>query len=92
MNYQLVLQWPTSSIDDCDAIVEIEDALTKGLVAVDGDDIGSGEVNIFIHTDDPIRTFEEVRFVLGLRTIWSDIRVAYRALRRRTTRSFGREA
>lgn len=31
---------------------------------IDGHDIGSGEVNVFIHTNHPIDTFEEVKLVL----------------------------
>jgi hypothetical protein len=58
MKYQLALQWPASSIKDCDAMIEIEDTLTNHLsknCEVDGHDVGSGEVNIFIHTDNPTR-------------------------------------
>lgn len=50
MKYQLVLQWPASSIKDYDAMIEAENALIENLSAandVDGHDVGSGEVNIF---------------------------------------------
>lgn len=81
MKYQLVLQWPASSIKDYDAMIEIEDALVENLSAandVDGHDAGSGEVNIFIRTDDPKRAFNEVKAILGTRDFWVDARVAYR--------------
>jgi len=81
MKYQLVLQWPASSIKDYDAIIEIENALGENLSAandVDGHDAGSGEVNIFIRTDEPKRAFNEVKAVLGTRDFWVDARVAYR--------------
>jgi hypothetical protein len=81
MTYQLVLQWPASSITDYDAMIEIENALVKNLSDaddVDGHDAGSGEVNIFIGTDDPKRAFNEVKAILGTRDLWADARVAYR--------------
>ncbi len=81
MKYQLVLQWPASSIKDYDAMIEVENALVEKLSEandVDGHDAGSGEVNIFIRTDDPKRAFNEVKAVLGTRDFWVDARVAYR--------------
>lgn len=81
MKYQLVLQWPATSIRDFDAMVEVEDALIDGLSTaseVDGHDAGSGEVNIFVRTDDPNRAFEEVNAILGSCDFWIDARVAYR--------------
>jgi hypothetical protein len=85
MKYQLVLQWPASSIKDYDAMIEVEDALIERLTEgseVDGHDAGSGEVNIFIRTDDPSRAFNEVKRVLGSRDFWVDARVAYREVAR----------
>lgn len=81
MKYQLVLQWPASSINDYDAMIEVEDALIEKLSEandVDGHDAGSSEVNIFIRTDDPKRAFNEVKAILGSRDFWVDARVAYR--------------
>jgi len=83
MKYQLVLQWPASSIKDYDAMIAIENVLLEKLSSsseIDGHDAGSGEVNIFIHTDDPQRAFAEVKAVLGSRDFWIDARVAYREL------------
>ena len=83
MNYQLVLQWPASSIKDYDTMIEIEDALIEKLSKahdVNGHDAGSGEVNIFIHTDDPKRAFTEAKAVLGTRDFWVDAKVAYREM------------
>jgi hypothetical protein len=81
MKYQLVLQWPASSIKDYDAVVEIENVLEAALTGdceIDGHVAGSGEVNIFILTDDPIGLFEEIRAALGSHDFWIDARVAYR--------------
>jgi hypothetical protein len=81
MNYQLVLQWNASSLDDYDEVVEIEEMLSRSLTAgseVDGHDMGSGQANIFIHTADPHRTFDELKALLGDAPIWRDARVAFR--------------
>lgn len=81
MKYQLVLQWPASSIKDDDAMIEVENALVEKLSEVndvDGHDAGSGEVNIFIRTDDPKRAFNEVKAILGSRDFWVAARVAFR--------------
>jgi hypothetical protein len=83
MKYQLVLQWPASSIKDYDAMIEIENALIEKLPVeskVDGHDAGSGEMNIFIHTNNPKRTFSEIKGILGSRDFWVDARVAYREI------------
>lgn len=83
MKYQLVLQWPASSIQDYDTLIAIEEVLNEQLdhgSEVDGHDVGSGEINIFIHTNDPTKTFKAVEVLIGLRGFWTDSRVAYREL------------
>lgn len=62
-------------------MIEVEDALVEKLSEandVDGHDAGSGEVNIFVRTDDPKRAFNEVKAMLGSRDFWVDARVAHR--------------
>ena len=81
MKYLLVLQWPAASIKDYDTLVEIENLLTESLCKdsdVDGHDAGSGEMNIYINTDNPAATFQEIQTTLGSRDFWVDARVAYR--------------
>ena len=81
MKYQLVLQWPASSLKDYDLLVEIEGVLIENLDerhSIDGHDSGSGQANIFIHTDDPHSAFKEIVAVLGSMDFWIDARVAYR--------------
>ena len=81
MKYQLVLQWPAASIDDYDTMISVEDSLIKGLSdddEVDGHDAGSGQVNIFILTDHPVRVFEDIEKILKDCGAWSDVRAAYR--------------
>jgi hypothetical protein len=81
MSFQLVLQWPASSLQDYDAMIEVENILRKRLASehvVNGHDAGSGEVNIFIRTEDPQRAFEEIRSIIGGRDLWLEARAAYR--------------
>ena len=70
MNYQLVIQFPITdaSADDFDRLIMIETEL--GIVLrdqhnVDGHDLGTGEMNIFIHTDNPREAFHLARDVLS---------------------------
>jgi hypothetical protein len=85
MKYHLVLQWPASSVDDYDAMISIEDTLIEGLPSnseVDGHDAGAGQIDIFIRTDEPTKTFEDVKRILEGSDAWADIRIAYRDLER----------
>ncbi len=64
MQYQLVLQFPADSTTDFNAFIELENLLEIALRdshLVDGHDIGSGKMNIFIHTNDPIMAFDVAR-------------------------------
>ena len=81
MRYMLVLQWPAFSESDYDALVEIEDVLEENLgtsALVDGHDFGSGEMNIFVWTDQPNKTFADVEVALGSHPRRKDVRAAYR--------------
>ena len=83
MMYQLVIQWPASSIRNYDELTSIEDTLIDNLndgSKVDGHDAGSGEVNIFIHTDNPRSTFNVVMSIVDALGFWADSRVAYREM------------
>jgi hypothetical protein len=77
----LVLQWPASSLKDYDTMVQIEETLTNRLTTthdVDGHDMGSGEMNIFVITENPKDAFNEMKAILGSRDFWVDAKVAYR--------------
>lgn len=81
MKFQLVIQWPSFLIEDFDDLIMIEDRLIEKLSEgneVDGHDIGAEEINIFIRTDNPKKTFNEIKSVLGDGVYWTDVRVAYR--------------
>ena len=81
MKYHLTLQFRGGSLDDCDAMIALEDELTEELgdsADVDGHDVGSGETNIFIHTSDPSATFQRVRPVLERTQCLQTVTAAYR--------------
>ena len=83
MQYQLVLQLPATSIQDYDDMVEVEGVIMAalcGLGDVDGHDAGSGEMNIFILTDEPRLAFDRIKMVLGTRDFMPDLKVAYREI------------
>lgn len=83
MKYQLVIQFPETLCGDLDWIADLEDHLDALIVdaEVDGHDIGSGEVNIFIHTNNPINTLQVAKNILeddgvGL----ENVKAAYREI------------
>jgi hypothetical protein len=81
MKYQLALQFPANSITNYDEMIALEDELIERLgssAKVDGHDCGSGEMNIFIHTDDPKKVFEAIRPVVAKRKLIENCVAAYR--------------
>jgi len=81
MKYQLVVQWPAESLGDYDRMIAIETRIIDNLGEdgdVDGHDAGSGEMNIFVHTDLPERTSERIRAILATDNALVGARVAYR--------------
>jgi hypothetical protein len=81
MKYQLVLQFPANSIADYDNMIALEDELMEALgtsAEVDGHDCGSGEMNIFIHTDKPEKVFEKIQPVVAKRKMFENLVAAYR--------------
>jgi hypothetical protein len=62
------MQFASDDIADYDAMVELEGRLIEGLGddhVVDGHDVGSGEINIFIHTNDPNAAYARVKGLLS---------------------------
>jgi hypothetical protein len=83
MKFQVVLQWPASATSDYDEMVDVEDLLIERFTEqceVDGHDFGSNEANIFVHTNDPRRAFEEIRVILSGHKLWPDTRIACRQI------------
>jgi hypothetical protein len=84
MDYQLVLQLRGDDCLDFDAMVSLEDEIqqiVEPIAEVDGHDVGSGEMNIFILTADPVATFERVKPLLSAASLLDKASVAYRELR-----------
>lgn len=83
MNFQLVLQFETDSISDYDRLVHFEEMagdLLGSTGLIDGHDIGSGEMNIFILTDDPVASFERLKPSIDHLGITGKHKVAFREL------------
>jgi len=79
--YQLVLQFPASSIQSHDAMVELENCIIAGLEnlgEVDGHDMGDGEVNIFVLTDNPALAFEKIKLLIGTKDFMPELKAAFR--------------
>ena len=81
---QLVLQFKTDGFsEDFERLVSFEEALSltlTDLAEVDGHDFGSGEMNIFILTDDPIATFNLVRQTDESTRPSGEMKTAYRRI------------
>ena len=85
MRYQLILQLPGSSKKDYDEMLEFEEELIEILGdvgSVDGHDAGSGEMNIFVHTNDPSGAFERVKRSQRGQNCIRRLRVAFREIGR----------
>ena len=75
--HQLVIQFPLSteypSTADFDALVSLEEKLERlgeDKFDVDGHDAGAGEMNIFIMTDDAVKTFGSIEASLPSDRPW----------------------
>lgn len=84
MKYQLVLQWPYNDISDYDELIAYENLLNEKLSShlgeVDGHDWGSGEMNIFLFTNDPMQAFESCRGLICSPLIESGLSAGYREI------------
>jgi len=81
MKYQLILQFPGQSLSEYDAIVDLEEHLSKELAGsadVDGHDVGPDTINLFIWTTDPAATFEQATPVLERLEHFDWVTAAYR--------------
>lgn len=82
MEYQLVLQFSISDTTDFDELIDLEGRLMVALAGrhiVDGHDFGSGEMNIFVHTDDPQAAFELCKPVIPS-TLEPTLKAAFRRM------------
>lgn len=83
MKYQLVLQFFGDSLQDYDALIALEDQITRALRpmhVVDGHDFGSGEMNIFVHSNAPEAAFSIVRSVIPAGVLTRSMKAGYREI------------
>jgi hypothetical protein len=81
--HQLVIQFPDAAFSSFDDLVAYEVSLGDALGdchEVDGHDIGSGEVNFFVFTDDPESAIAKIRDAEGGLLAHPDVRAAARLL------------
>lgn len=81
MKYQLVIQFPETLTGGLDLLFKLESILEDNLTTseVDGHDIGCGEMNIFIYTNDPETAFNEIKNIFEFeKEAISNMKVAYR--------------
>jgi len=82
MEYMLVLQWLSSStVKELDLLISLEDQIIGDIGDygnVDGHDIGSGEMNIFVFTEDPKATFERIKNIGSIPNHMSNLKAGYR--------------
>ena len=79
MKHQLVLQFP-ETIMSYEEMVELEESLIPALrdkASVDGHDVGAGEVNLFVLTDDPKGVFKTIMGLLD-KEMENNLKAAYR--------------
>ena len=80
MKFQLVLQFSANDLTDFDELIDLELALILVLDDdhdVDGHDFGSGEMNIFIHTNDPVEAFKKCETAIP-EALRPSLKAAYR--------------
>jgi hypothetical protein len=81
--YQLVIQFSLDErdVNRLDSLLRFEEDLESWLASeaeVDGNDFGQAEMNIFIHTEDPVRTFKHVQILLEGQHQYERYRAGYR--------------
>jgi hypothetical protein len=78
---ELVLQFSASSIQDYDAMIELENSIItelENLGEVDGHDMGNSEMNIFVRTDNPTLAFEKIKLLIGMKDFMPELKAAFR--------------
>jgi len=83
MEYLLVLQLPSSSssLGEYDFLIALEESIRESIgdfATVDGHDIGSGEMNILLFTENPQRAFERIKVIPSVANHMSNMKVGYR--------------
>jgi hypothetical protein len=82
--YQLVIQFKLGGDDYAlqDQVLTLEDDLIERLdpelVDVDGHDAGSGEMNLFVFTDEPAAAFAQIKPIMAAHSLLDRSSAAYR--------------
>jgi len=80
--FQLVLQVPFSgAVAEYDSFIEVEQEIENSDIPdvdVDGHDAGAGEMNIFVHTNDPKKAFQAISGLAGVSKYLAKLRAAFR--------------
>jgi hypothetical protein len=86
--YQLVIQFSLADaeFDRFDKLIDLEQQVDRAtadrsIAELDGNDVGSGEFNIFLYTDRPQEALEYLRPVVEKVVPSSEYKVAYRDLK-----------
>ena len=72
---------PASGFSDYDNMIRLEDAIIDNLGdlgSVDGHDVGSGETNIFLFSDEPVASFERIKPLAESLGLLATLVAAYR--------------
>jgi hypothetical protein len=81
MDYQLVIKFWRKSLEDETFLPAIQGEL-KGVLGdaaeLDGYDVSDDEINLFVLTSDPRRSFRRIKAVLENRSIDRGVSAAYR--------------
>jgi hypothetical protein len=83
MKYQLVLQMPFATLTDYYDMIRFEGAVAEKLGAlggVDGHDAGSGEMNIYLFSDDPGAAFDQIKPIAEALGLLAKLVAAYREI------------
>lgn len=83
MQYQLVLQIRGVGSGDLTRLLQWEKLVTEhvaGIADVDGHDLGAGEFNLFVLTDDPVGTFQRIQEPAEIKSLAQPTAAAYRRL------------
>lgn len=81
MRFQVVVQLRAESSEDFERMLALEEELIGGLgdfAEVDGHDSGQGEINLFVHTDEPDLVFNRIRTLPVARRMLPELAIAYR--------------
>ena len=86
MKYQFILQFSQNSQNEFDRLIDLEDQLEEVIHSeseIDGHDIGNGQMNIFILTNEPVDLFKKIKNLLEKNQhILGEAKVAYREVQK----------